>query len=539
MRGKVCLALVTLLCLSLILNGISPAYGWNFSVDAEPEIRYAFPGQTVTYTVAVGLVLGPVETVQLMVSPMVVELLGFTFSFSPSSTGTPPFVRTLYVTVSPSKAPGTYTLPVTGFNVHVGWRPDSVTLVVLPTSPVTDWALSNPTMNPVSPKVGDPTTFSVLLSTLSTNRPYPQSVRIGAFFDGVFLGTVTVSYPGPTGFPSMLTTASLPWTAKEGYHTVVFTVDPSPYSYDDPNRYNNQVSLSFSVSAAPPPFDFSVSISPPTQKVTAGQRTSYTIVVSLVSGSGQVVSLSLSGLPSGATYLLIPPSSSPTFQSTLEVTTTESAPAGTYTLELTASGGGVTRDTSLSIEIEPAPVEDFSIAAAPTSSEVEQGDTATYIITITSMAGFKSAVDLSTSGLPTDVTAIFSLTKLTPGGSSTLTIRTTKRTPSGAYAITIIATGGSKTHDATVALTIKEGKPASFLEILGEYSLILMALLIVLVILMAVLLLWKRKPGPPPPVPAVPSPAVRTQDTFCASCGSRIPEDAQFCPKCGAKKVNV
>jgi uncharacterized iron-regulated membrane protein len=175
----------------------------------------------------------------------------------------------------------------------------------------------------------------------------------------------------------------------------------------------------------------------------------------------------------------------------------------------------------------------------PPSSEIQQSEATTYVVTINSIAGFTAAVDLSTSGLPTGATSTFSISKLAPGGSSTLTIKTARTTPIGTYGITITGAGGGKTHDATVALTIKEGKPASFLEILGEYSLILMALLIVLVILMAVLLLWKRKPGPPPPVPAVPSSAVRTQDTFCASCGSRIPEDAQFCPKCGAKKVNV
>ena len=538
MRGKVCLALVTLLSLSLILNGISPAYGWNFSVDAEPEVRYAFPGQTVTYTVSASLVAGPAESVQLMVSPMTVELLGLDFSWSPSSTGTPPFTRTLYVAVSSSKVPGTYTIPVTGFNVHVGWKGDNVQLIVLPSAPVTDWDISNPTMNPSSPKVGDSTSFSAILRSLSTNRPYPQSVRVGALLDGTLLGYGTVLYTGPTGYP-MSVSLTTSWVATEGSHTIFWTIDPSPYSYDDPNRYNNEASMSFTVSAAPPPFDFSVSVSPPAQKVTAGDHTSYVIVVSLVTGTGQPVSLSLVGLPPGATHFFNPASSTPTFQSTLDVTTTKTTVAGTYTLTLTASGGGVTKTASLTLEVEAAPEEDFAIIVAPTSSEIEQGEAATHVVTIKGIAGFKSAVDLSTSGLPTDVTAIFSLTRLTPGGSSTLTIRTTKRTPSGAYAITIVATGGSKTHDATVALTIKEGKPASFLEILGEYSLILMALLIVLVILMAVLLLWKRKPGPPPPVPAVPSPAVRTQDTFCASCGSRIPEDAQFCPKCGAKKVNV
>jgi hypothetical protein len=535
--GRTGLTFVVLLSLSLILTGIRPVHAWNFGINASPDTRYAFPGQTVTYNVAVSLLTGPAEVVQLMVSPMTVDLLGFSFWFSPSSSGTPPFTRTLYVTVSSSKAPGTYSIPVTGFNVHVGWRPDGVTLVVLPSSPTTDWALSNPTMNPVSPKVGDPTTFSVLLSTLSTNRPYPQSVRIGAIFDGVFLGTVTVSYPGPTGYPALLTTASIPWTAKEGYHTMVLIVDPSPYSYDDPNRYNNQVSMSFSVSAAPPPFDFSVSASPPAQKVTAGETTSYMIVVSLVSSTSQPVTLSLVGLPSGATYLFNPLSSSPTFQSTLGVTTTNSALAGIYTLTLTASGGGVTRTTNLSLEIEPAPVEDFTIIISPPSSEIAQGSDATFVVTINSIAGFKSAVDLSALGMPTEATPTFSLSKLTPGGSCILTMKTTRNTPIGTYAITITATGAGKVHDATVGLTIKQGPPPSLFEILAQYSLILVVSLIVLAVLVMILFRRRGKPSSKPAPPPTPASTPKTPSAFCASCGSKIPDDAEFCPKCGAKKV--
>lgn len=527
------MALMALLTCFLALASITPVYAWNFSVNAEPEIKYAFPGQTVTYTVSVSLLAGPAEVVQLLVSPMTIQLQGLTFWFSPTASGTPPLARTLYVSVSSSKAPGSYTIPVAGFNVHVGFRSDNVQLVVLASAASTDWVLSNPTMNPASPKVGDPTTFSVILRSFSTNRPYPQTVRIGAILDSAFLGYGTVSYPGPTGFPMSVSLAT-PWVAAEGSHTLIWAADPSPYSYEDPNRYNNEVSMSFTVSAAPPPFDFSVSVSPSIQKVTAGESASYVIVVSLVSGTGQPVSLSLVGLPSGATHFFNPPSSNPTFQSTLEVGTTKTTAQGSYTLSLTVSGGGVTKTASLILEVEAAPEEDFTIIVAPTSSEIEQGEVATHIVTINSIAGFKSTVDLSASGLPDGATATFSTTKITPGGSSTLTIKTSKKTPAGSYAITVAGSGAGKTHDATVALTIKEGKPPSFLETLGEYSLLIIVILVVLVVVMAVFALWRRQPRPSP----APSPTVKPLGVFCVSCGSTIPNDAQFCPKCGTKKVS-
>jgi len=110
-RNSICVILVALLSLFLVLQSSGPVYAWNFSVNVEPEVRYAFPGQTVSYTVYVGLVTGPAAVVNLLVSPYSIELNGLSFSFSPSSSGTPPFTRTLYVTVSTGKAAGTYTIP--------------------------------------------------------------------------------------------------------------------------------------------------------------------------------------------------------------------------------------------------------------------------------------------------------------------------------------------------------------------------------------------------------------------------------------------
>jgi len=534
-RNKIRIILVALLSVSLVLQSSSPVYAWNFSVNAEPETRFAFPGQTVSYTVQVSLVTPPAGVVNLLVSPWTIELNGLSFSFSPTASGTPPFSRTLYVTVSSGKAPGTYTVPVAGFNAAVGFRTDNVQLVVLAAAPITDWSLSNPTMNPPSPKIGDPTTFSVVLRALSTNQPYPQSVRVAAILDGTLLGSGTLSYPGPTGI-LMTATLTTPWIATEGPHTMLWTADPSPYSYQDPYRYNNEATLSFTVAAAPPAFDFSISASPPTQKVTAGESTSYVIVVSLVSGTAQPVSLSLVGLPSGATHSFNPPSSAPTFQSTLEIYTTKTTKAGTYTLSLTASGGGIAKTASLTLEIEAAPEEDFNIVVAPTSSEVQQGEITTHTITVNAIAGFKSTVDLSVSGLPAEVTASFGQTRITPGGTTTLTIKTSRRTPTGAYAITVVASGGGKTHDATVALTVKEGKPLSLLEMLAEYGLVviglLAALVLALIVLVAILVLRRRRPtpSPAPPTPVQPS------EAFCSSCGSKLASDAKFCPKCGAKR---
>jgi subtilase family serine protease len=102
------------------------------------------------------------------------------------------------------------------------------------------------------------------------------------------------------------------------------------------------------VAPAPPP-DFSLSASPSSQTVKHGRSTSYTITVTALNGFNGSVSLSVSGLPSGASGTFSPnPTSS---SSTLSVRTSSSTPAGTYTLTISGSSGGTTHSTKVTLGV--------------------------------------------------------------------------------------------------------------------------------------------------------------------------------------------
>lgn len=66
-------------------------------------------------------------------------------------------------------------------------------------------------------------------------------------------------------------------------------------------------------------------------------------------------------------------------------------------------------------------------------------------------------------------------------------------------------------------------------SILKGTELILTAILSGLLILLAAIVMRKRKTGKTPTASV----------TFCVSCGTRIPIDMKFCPKCGEKKVST
>jgi len=103
-------------------------------------------------------------------------------------------------------------------------------------------------------------------------------------------------------------------------------------------------------------FDFSIQASPPSQTIPRGSSTTYSVSVYLASGLTKQVSLSLSGLPSGASYSFSPQNGYPYFTSTLTVYTSSSTPTGTSTLTITGSGDGKTRSTTVQLMVQPGTI---------------------------------------------------------------------------------------------------------------------------------------------------------------------------------------
>jgi hypothetical protein len=110
----------------------------------------------------------------------------------------------------------------------------------------------------------------------------------------------------------------------------------------------NQVMI-YSSAATP---SFTLSASPTSQSVAAGSNTSYTITAAPVDGFTGAVSLTVSGLPTGASGTFSPSSiSGGSGASTLNVSTTSSTAAGTYTLTVKGTSGSLTETTTVTLTI--------------------------------------------------------------------------------------------------------------------------------------------------------------------------------------------
>ncbi len=106
--------------------------------------------------------------------------------------------------------------------------------------------------------------------------------------------------------------------------------------------------------------DFTIYVSPPSQSVLQGQTASYSVNVAALNGFNSQVSLSVSGLPSGANGFFSNPSGTPNFASTLTVTLPSDVSTSTYTLTVTGSGGGLTHVANLALTVNAATVTQTS-----------------------------------------------------------------------------------------------------------------------------------------------------------------------------------
>src|SRR5439155_14004112 len=118
-----------------------------------------------------------------------------------------------------------------------------------------------------------------------------------------------------------------------------------------------------------------IRVSPVRLSVVQGQSGTSTISTTVTSGSAQTLTLSASGLPSGATASFNPSSVTAGGSSTLTLSTTSSTPGGSYTVTVTGTGASVTHSTSVSLTVTLP--DDFAISASPNSLSVVQGQSGT------------------------------------------------------------------------------------------------------------------------------------------------------------------
>ncbi|WP_455286041.1 COG1470 family protein [[Eubacterium] cellulosolvens] len=531
-------ALTALLTLAALAGIVPEAFAYN--VFVAPSVQQVQQGGSATFHVSVALeqpeycIDCPTITLQALPSMPYFNVsfsrIRYTFSYQDYT-----FESTMTVYTFSLTPPGTYQITITAISANPsGQKSTTVTLIVVGATPppVFDFSL---TISPstVSIMQGETAHYTILVRY---SDPSYAGTVINIQLTGLGSGMTWTSTQ--TGDLTIVTSPSTP----TGAYTIVLVGSALGVTH--------QTSALLTVNPRAPQFDFSVSVSPQAQTVSLGDETTYSVTVNLVSGSSQLVTLSLSGEPGGITGAFSPSSGSPSFSSSLTLAVSSSASPGSYSMTITGTGGGRTHTATITLIVSET--RDFRVEAAPASRTANQGETVSYSISVIGLHGFNSQVSLSATGIPAGATYVFSIPSGTPDFTSVLTVTLPSNVQTGTFTIAIKGSGGGLERYVNIVLVISPGatqtqtptltatttqtqtqtatatqtattQTPDLLDILQQNSPLLLGGLLVLVVIGAVALRQRSKPPPPPgnPCPTCNKPMtfIKEYDRwYCQNC---------------------
>lgn len=339
-------------------------------------------------------------------------------------------------------------------------------------------------------------TYNTPTFSISADAPTSQTVPAGtaAIFPirltsvSGFTGTVTMSATvSPSGMVPLFTPQQVSLATQPYDYTSMIVPSAAggasgPYTItvsgtNGTITKTTQVTLSLTVTP-----DFTLSVSPASRTVVAGNQAVYDLTVSGSStyvNPGNGITWSTGSLPSGVTATFGAMTGRPDNGGTgivkLTLTPSVDVPPGT-SITVIATDGNVSHSVTVGLTATPAP--DFSLTIAPSTAATVAGSNnpGAYNLTVKGLNGFGGIVRLGLSSTPTDsaIRAVFSQNDFTPtSAGDVVTVNVTAdntvqcapvppppSVPSPCnYALTITGTSGTppnqitKTVSATLAVT--------------------------------------------------------------------------------------
>jgi uncharacterized membrane protein len=412
----------------------------NFTISASPASLSIQQGKPGTSTITTAISGGFNGAITLSASGLPSQT---TVSFSRNPIPAPGNgSSTLTITVGSSTPTGTYPITVAGNGGGIQ-QTATVTLTVT---------------------AGANFTISASPASLSIQQGKPGTSTITTAISGGFNSAITLSASGvPSGTSVSFSPNPIP-APGGGSSTMTITVGSSTPTGTYPItvtgngggiQQNTTVTLTVTGGA-----NFTISASPASLSIQQGKPGTSTITTAISGGFNNAITLSVSGVPSGANVSFSPnPIPAPgNGSSTMTITVGSSTPTGTYPITVTGNGGGIQQNTTVTLTVTGG--ANFAISASPSSLHIKQGDQGTSTITTAISGGFNNAITLLASGVPSGTSVSFSPNPIpAPGnGSSTMTITVGSSTPTGTYPITVTGNGGGIQQNTTVTLTVQKSQ---------------------------------------------------------------------------------
>jgi hypothetical protein len=153
------------------------------------------------------------------------------------------------------------------------------------------------------------------------------------------------------------------------------------------------------------------------------------------------------------------------------------SPGGNYTAFLVADKPGY--DTAHLTLVFTYASPDFSIQISTSQLSLRQGETGMTQVTVLSLRGFSTLVNLTALEQSTGLSVQFNPASVVPGGTATVSVAVSSFAAVGNYTITLLAVSGSINHKVTLQVNVIPGPIQAIYFLIPVAALVLVAVLVV------------------------------------------------------------
>ncbi|MDF5754486.1 carbohydrate-binding protein [Spongiactinospora sp. TRM90649] len=212
------------------------------------------------------------------------------------------------------------------------------------------------------------------------------------------------------------------------------------------------VTYTLTVTPADPANDFSFSLGAPPLTVDRGSSGTLNVDTATIGGDPQEVALSAVGVPSGMSVGFEPATVTTGGRGVIRVSPSDQMAFGTYPI-LVYAKGTLNRAVPLRVVVRDGRPDDFSVRLLMPRGTAEAGSSVGTTVMISTMAGRRQNVTVSSSGAPPGGSVSIWPTSTNSDAYVTVRIGTARTTPLGTYPVTLTVTGSvvrSQTFEVTV-----------------------------------------------------------------------------------------
>lgn len=198
-----------------------------------------------------------------------------------------------------------------------------------------------------------------------------------------------------------------------------------------------------------PAADFALDVAPGQVSVTQGSSSGpISIGVTALNSFTGKVTVNIAGLPPGvATSPALPIQLDAGTKQQVTFTATSSAAPGTASAAIQAASGSLNHSASAALQIQAAATPDFRLGLDSNAVALQQGQSHTVNLSVSSINSFGDNVAVSISGLPKGVTAApGSQFSVAAGSTTPVTFTASKNAPAGGAVVTLTGADGSLNH---------------------------------------------------------------------------------------------